>query len=242
MKRIEVLVGQRIPGDRVDGEVASPRRLLDRHRRIAGDGEAAMTASRFRVAPRQRHVDVAELVDLKARADRLDTAERFEQRAQVIGGDAEHFDVDVRATSTSEQPIADPAADNQRASARLANRFRNRRARSSADQMTHPRISESTRLPNHPITRFMSSVMGFRPHRLTIRSQKPGAIALSSARPRALRSGYTSGTGRSSACAMASATSSADCRGPRARVAKPECRVITSKNSVSVEIGYTTET
>ena len=33
VERIEVLVGQRIPRDRVDGEVAPPRRLLDRHRR-----------------------------------------------------------------------------------------------------------------------------------------------------------------------------------------------------------------
>ena len=42
--------------------------------------------------------------------------------------------------------------------------------------------------------------------------------------------------------AIASATLSGDCLGPCARVANPDLRVITSKNSVSVEIGYTTDT
>ena len=45
------------------------------HRRIAGDREAAVAAARLRLAPRQRDVDVADLVDLKALADRFDAAE-----------------------------------------------------------------------------------------------------------------------------------------------------------------------
>ncbi len=52
---------------------------------IAGDVEAAMAAARLRFAARQRHVDVADLVDLKALADGFDAAERFEQRSQPLG-------------------------------------------------------------------------------------------------------------------------------------------------------------
>ena len=120
VERIEVLAGQRIPGDGVDGEVAPARRLGDRHVRIAGDDEAAVAASRLRIAPRQRHVDVADLVDLKAFADRFDAAERLEQRAQTIAGEAEDLEVDVARLGQAEQPIADPAADDQRAAAGVA--------------------------------------------------------------------------------------------------------------------------
>ena len=62
---------------------------------IAGHVEAAVTAPGLRLAARQRDVDVAELVDLEALADGLDAAERFEQRAEAIGGEAEDLDVDV---------------------------------------------------------------------------------------------------------------------------------------------------
>ena len=81
VERIQVLAGQRIPGDRVDGEVAPPRRLFDRHRRIAGDLESAVAAAGLRLAPRQRDVDLAELVHLEALADAFDAAEAFEQIA-----------------------------------------------------------------------------------------------------------------------------------------------------------------
>src|SRR5882724_1879637 len=52
-----------------------------------------MAASRLRVAPRQRDVDVADLVDLKAFADRLHAAERLEQGAHAIAGEAEDLEV-----------------------------------------------------------------------------------------------------------------------------------------------------
>jgi hypothetical protein len=116
-----MLLRQRIPGDRVDREVAAPRRVLDRHLRIADDDEAAMSASRFRVAPRQRHVDAGDLVDLKAFTHRFHSPERFEDRSQSFRGDAEDFDVDVRRF-VAEQPIAHPAADDQRAAAGVADR------------------------------------------------------------------------------------------------------------------------
>ncbi len=82
-ERIFVLAGQRVPRDRVDREVAPARRLDDRHRRIAVDVEALVSAPVLRLPPRQRHVDLAraaagrrQLVDRKALADRLDTPER----------------------------------------------------------------------------------------------------------------------------------------------------------------------
>ena len=119
VERIEVLGGQRIPRNGVDGEIAPPRGLLDRHLRIAGHDEAAMAASGLRVAPRQRHVDVADLVDLEALADRFDAAEPFEKRAQSISSQPENLEIDVRLLGfrQAEQPIAHPAADDQRATA-----------------------------------------------------------------------------------------------------------------------------
>ena len=95
VKRIEIFVGERIPADRVDREVAPPRRLLERHRRIAFDGEALVSAAGLRFAARQRHVDVAELVDRKRLADRLDAAQRLQQREQRVLRDAEDLDVEI---------------------------------------------------------------------------------------------------------------------------------------------------
>ena len=80
-------LGQRIPGDRVDGEVAPPAASSTP---IDGSPlmiEAPVAASRLRFAARQRHVDVADFVHLKAFADRLDAAERLEQLPQSLGGD-----------------------------------------------------------------------------------------------------------------------------------------------------------
>ena len=54
VERVEVGVGQRIPGDRVDREVAPPRRFLRRHVRIAAHRECAMAAADLRLAARQR--------------------------------------------------------------------------------------------------------------------------------------------------------------------------------------------
>ena len=54
-----------------------------------------MPASRFRVTPRQRDVEVAQFVDLKALSDCFDAAERFEQRAQAVWRDAEDLEIDV---------------------------------------------------------------------------------------------------------------------------------------------------
>ena len=83
VERIEVLAGQRIAGDRVDREVAAPRRLFDRHGRIALDVEAAVAAAGLRLAARQRDVDAADLVDGEALADGVDAPNRASSVAQA---------------------------------------------------------------------------------------------------------------------------------------------------------------
>ena len=89
VERIHVLAGQRIPGDRVDGEVAPARGLLERHRRVARDLEALVAAAASSIRGgaarrrcRRRLVGHAQLVDGKALADGFDAAERREQRRQ----------------------------------------------------------------------------------------------------------------------------------------------------------------
>ena len=84
--------------------------------------EALVPASGLRFPPWQRDVDVAELEHLEALAHELDSSERFEQLAQPGRRDAEDLDVDVFRL-TAEQPVADPAADDERASAFAANGF-----------------------------------------------------------------------------------------------------------------------
>ena len=63
---IEVLAGQRVPRDRVDGEVPPPRRLLEGHRRVALDHERFVPAAALRFAAGQCHVDRPSLKTGKA--------------------------------------------------------------------------------------------------------------------------------------------------------------------------------
>ena len=77
--------------------VKSRRRAASskRHRRIAFDGESFVSAPGLRFAPRQRDVDIAELVDRKCLADGLDAAERAQQGEQRLLRNAEHLDVEI---------------------------------------------------------------------------------------------------------------------------------------------------
>ena len=119
VKRIEIFVRERIPADGVDREITPPRRLLEWHRRIALDGEALVAAAGFRFPARQGHVNRAQFVDGKGLADRLDAAQRLQERLQRLLRDAEHLEVEV-LRSASQQAIADESADAQRAPARVA--------------------------------------------------------------------------------------------------------------------------
>ncbi len=116
---IEVLAGQRIPRDGVDREVAAPRRLRERQPRVAGHLEAAVARRDFRFAPRQRHIDRAELVDREAFADGVDRTEPLEQRLEAVGGQAVHLEVEVFRLA-AEQAVPHPTADDEGAPAGLA--------------------------------------------------------------------------------------------------------------------------
>ncbi len=83
VERIEVRLAQRIPRDRVDGEVAAPRRLLRIEVRIADHLEPLVAAPDLRLAAGQRHVEAADLVDGEALADGVDRAELGEQRLEL---------------------------------------------------------------------------------------------------------------------------------------------------------------
>ena len=136
---------------------------------IAGspaDDEAAMTAPGLRLAARQRHVDVAALVDLEALADGFDAAERFEQRcAARCGIDAEHLDVDVLRL-VPEQVVAHPAADNECAAAGALHGAGNLYAR------VHTRVAH--RGPHRGRFAQVLLRIGSRPHRLRQPVAEPG--------------------------------------------------------------------
>ena len=108
------------------GEIAAPRGLLDRHVRVAVHLEAAVAAADLRLAPRQRHVDAADLVDGEALADGVDAAEALEQAAQRRRPRGRTPRGRCPSSREPEQPVAHPAADDERAAARLADRPRDR--------------------------------------------------------------------------------------------------------------------
>src|SRR5581483_2958120 len=126
---------------------------------------AFVSAPRLRIAPRQRHVERSELVDLEALADGFDLAERVEDLPHAIGGEREDLEIDVGGVA-SHQAIADPAADDERAAACRVDRLRDG---GRAFERRHR--------------------TGWRPKRFTIRSVYPGAIAFSHTSARVFRIG-----------------------------------------------------
>ena len=95
VERVGVLAGQRIEADGVDGEVAPPRRIGKRHRRVALDGEASWPRPVFDSRRGSATSIGADLVDREALPDRLDAPEPREQRRQGRGRDAEHLEVEI---------------------------------------------------------------------------------------------------------------------------------------------------
>ena len=121
VERILVSLGERIPGDRVDGEVAPARRVRDRHGGVALHHEAPVATAGLRLAARERHVDrfagePRHLVHRKAVAHRLHAPQVPQQRVQPVGGHTEHLDVHV-LRGPLQEPVAHPAAHDQRAPA-----------------------------------------------------------------------------------------------------------------------------
>jgi hypothetical protein len=105
---------------------------------------------------------VSRFEHLEALADLVDTPERFEQRAHALRRHAEHLEVHV-LRFTAEEPVPDPTADDERATAFVPNGSRD--CRSAFDE----------RIGRHVAT------IGLRPHVLTRRAEKPGVSAASTA-------------------------------------------------------------
>ena len=153
------------------------------------------------------------------------------------------------------QPVAHPAADDERAAARVAHGLGDV-SRTFERVVCHPitLTAEIAELAEIRIIlcalsglcgdRSAGSSAGLRPYFLTIRSQNPGASAFSQTRPRDMRVridlGHRTvdrpGDRVGDLCRRSDA-------GQRSRVTgAPVSRDITSKNSVSVETGKTTLT
>ena len=114
--RVQVLAGQRIPGDGVDREVTPARRLVDGHPRIALDDEALVAAAALRLAAGQSDVDGAQLEDRKGLPDRLDPPERAEDERQLVLRHAEDLEIQV-LRGAAQQAIPHESADGQGATA-----------------------------------------------------------------------------------------------------------------------------
>ena len=117
--RVDVFAGQRVPPDGIDREVAAAKRFLLGQERVAPHLESAVTGRHLGLAPGQRHVDVADLVDGEALADGLDRTHAGEQRAERGGRQAVDLEIDVLRLPP-EQAIADPATDDKRPAALAA--------------------------------------------------------------------------------------------------------------------------
>ena len=107
---IEILVGERIPPDRVHREIPAARGVLEGHGRVARHRETGVAAAVLRLAAGQGHVDRAELVDGEGAADRLDASERAEHRRQVVLRHAEDLEIEV-LRGPPPQLVAHVAAD-----------------------------------------------------------------------------------------------------------------------------------
>ena len=120
--RVQVLPRQRVPGDGVHGEVAAPRGLRQRQRRIAGDDESPVAAAGLRFGARQGDVERTELEDREAGPDAVDRPQCRKHCPQSVRGEAEDFDVDVLRRDF-QQVVAHPAADDERPAPRVAHRM-----------------------------------------------------------------------------------------------------------------------
>ena len=166
VERIEIAFPQRIPGDRVDGEVAAPRRLLRIEPGVADDLESLVAAPGFRFAAGQRDVQAGDLVDREALADGVDRSEAGKQVLEAQRVQSVDLEVEILGDA-AEQPIADPAADDQRLPAGCVHGASDRARR--VERILR-RLGVAQR--GSPVA------IGLRPKRRTMRSARPGNAAL----------------------------------------------------------------
>ena len=139
VERVLVAVGQWVPGDRVDREVAPPAGLFERHRRIACDVEAFVASARLRFTAGKRDVEAGHLVDGKALAHGLDPPERRQERRKLFLDDAEDLEIDVFG-GLSPQAVAYPAADDQGAASGVADALGDCTGQLEGCVLTHAQI------------------------------------------------------------------------------------------------------
>ena len=85
IKRIDQFTGEWILKNRVDGEVAPARCLVNAHRRIALDHKRLVTASRFTLTARDGNVEMMpELVNGERFADDVDWTKLVQDLAQTF--------------------------------------------------------------------------------------------------------------------------------------------------------------
>ena len=158
--RVDQLVRERVVVDRVDGEVASARRLGDRQGRVGRDVEALVPETAFRLAAREGDVDVEvlDLEDAEGDSHKVERVRRAEDALEVVRRDAEHLDVHVLHALPA-QEVAHGSAHHQRAAARGAHALRHvhrRRAQvvRQVRQVNFHRIHHtvSPRSTSHPAT------------------------------------------------------------------------------------------
>ncbi len=89
------------------------------------DGESLVPAAGLRLAARERDVEIADLVDGEALADRLDVAESL-RAAREVDPPGGRRPRDRDPWAAAEQLVAHPAADDERAAAGGADRARDR--------------------------------------------------------------------------------------------------------------------
>src|SRR5258706_1172066 len=105
--------GQRILHNRVDGEVATARRIVDCHRGIAFNDKGAMATTGLSLAARQRNIKVcSQFINRERFADDVDRSDLIKQRAQFVGLNSVSFDVPILRLLAHEQ-ITDTTADEQ---------------------------------------------------------------------------------------------------------------------------------
>ncbi len=176
-ERIEIGVGEWIPRDRIHREIPAARRLVGRHVGIAADFERPMAAADLRFPPRQRHVDVEDLVDGEALADGVDGGEGGEQRLQARCGEPVDLEIDI-LPRPAEQPVAHPAPDHERPAAVLVDEARDSRRGLDAHR-ARVRVGSAG----------AGATTRRRPYLRISRSVNAGAIALRIGRPREARCG-----------------------------------------------------
>ena len=234
---------------------------------IAGHVEAAVAAAGFRLAARQRDVDVADLVDLKALADRLDAAERFEQRAQALRRQGRtprdrcrFLDVGAPSSRSRTQPptIERAAAGVAHGGGDVDEPVRPPRngvaERITSNEQRQRRNASCGRVARHSVALLRALLRSplppsSAPASVCVRTASPAIgepgrdrVSMTSAARLGVRVDLRNRAVRSPARSRRR-PSRRSAAGPCARVTvAPDSRVITSKNSVSVETGYTTLT